>query len=391
MPTDQRAGVKPIAFVLDNGGKLGEPVTLKIRPEDIVANQPGRVAVHQTMGRTVQGWVDDFGSGLPSLTISGHTGWRTSAASGLDGAQAFEALNNLLMIEYPAAKQAAIDSGNDPAAVKLLFIDMLNNLSWSVAVTNFSLKRNKSHPLLYMYNIPIQAIEPNIDNPLTIVPFQGDIPAGVEAMSSVVSTIQSLSADVQTAAASAAAAAGDVLEPVASTVGDFLDTSTAIMNSVIDAVLAVENGVSSVANDAIAIASDIAQVGINISRTLAAVTGLPANIKASLMRVSSAYTEAFCILKNSLRQREVYSDYDGIYGASNCSSTTGGRAASAYADQNVFALIQPQVNQTAVSGSAYSAIQTINRGDPVLSPLSLDEISRNTALINSGIIVPNAA
>jgi hypothetical protein len=155
--------------VLQNGLGFGSPVTLKVRPEDLTRTEPSRVSVHQTLGRVVNGWADNFGEGLPSVTIAGTTGWRTSAASGEDGAQAFETLNRLVVHEYHEAKQAAIDSGMDPATVKLLFVDMLDGFTWNVAPMNFVLRRSKSRPLLFQYNIVLQAISTDIDNPLRIL------------------------------------------------------------------------------------------------------------------------------------------------------------------------------------------------------------------------------
>ena len=154
-PTSQRSGLRPISFVLDNGGSIGSPVILKVRPEDLTRNEPARATVNQTLGREVSGWVDHFGEGLPSVSISGHTGWRDVAGSGVDGARAFDQLNQLVAHDFPAAKQAAIDRGSDPADVKLLFVDMLDDFAWSVVPTTFTLRRNKSSPLLYRYNISL--------------------------------------------------------------------------------------------------------------------------------------------------------------------------------------------------------------------------------------------
>ena len=109
-PTDQRAGVRPISFLLDAGGSLSDPVMLKVRPEDLTRTEPSRITVHQTLGRDRSGWADNFGAGLPTVTIAGHTGWRDTG-TGEDGVKAFERLNTLVMQSYHAARQAAISVG----------------------------------------------------------------------------------------------------------------------------------------------------------------------------------------------------------------------------------------------------------------------------------------
>lgn len=387
MPTDQRAGVKPIAFVIDDNGVLSNPVTLKIRPEDLTRTEPNRVVINQSFGNGLIGWADDFGPGLPTLSISGHTGWRTSEASGLDGAQAFDELRALVKELYPSAVQNAIDTGNDPAKVRLLYLDLLNGSNWSVAVTGFNLRRNKDRPLLYMYSMQVTALDTEIDSPLVIVPFQGEIPAGLTAMQGVVDTLNELAGEVQSAVQTAVDAVGSVTEPVAEVAAQFAQTSADIMSAVVTTVSAVESGVSAAANDVIGIAADIAQVGMNVSRTVSAVANLPGEVRSTLAQVGAAYSEALCILNNSLRPREAYDDYSDLFGASNCSSTTGGSAASPYAGSNPFVAMQGAGNSVVVSSQARSSMITVGRGDPVLSPLSMDDLSRNMQAINEGVTV----
>jgi hypothetical protein len=386
-PTDQRAGVRPIAFLLQKMGGFSTPVTLKIRPEDLTRNEPSRVNVTQTLGREVQGWVDNFGEGLPSCTISGHTGWRTSAGSGEDGAEAFETLNSLVQHEYHRAKQDAIDAGMDPATVKLLFIDMLDNFTWSVTPTQFVLRRSKSRPLLYQYNIALQAVSTDIDNPLMVLPFSGSIFAGLGALGSVVGEIEGYADDINGWIAEAVAFKDRALSPIGATIATFTDMSARVFGAVNSVIVNGENAISGTANDLIGFASDIAKVGCNINRTVSAIAGIPDHIKASISAVGSAYSEAYCIFKNSLRPRETYQDFSGLYGASNCSSTTGGSPASIYAGVNAFELMQPERGPVMFTSSAQSSMTTLGNADPVLAPIDLREMNRHLNIINSGVTV----
>ncbi|MBB3017719.1 hypothetical protein FHR70_000759 [Microvirga lupini] len=386
-PTDQRAGIRPIAFVLNNGGSLGSPVSLKIRPEDLQRNEPSRIAVTQTLGRTTQGWADNFGAGLPSCTISGHTGWRKGGSSGEDGAEHFLTLHDTVMPAYHAAKQAAIEIGTDPASVKLLFVDMLDGFCWNVAPMSFTLRRSRNRPLLFQYNIALQAISTDIDNPLRILPFLGNIPAGLDALGGVLGRLWDFALSVQGWVSSALGFVDKALAPIAATVKTFVDISASVLGAVSTAVGAVRNGVSGVANRLIGIAGDMAQVGINVFRTISSISNLPAHLRAAISRVGAAYNEALCILRNSLRPRKTYQEYDGLYGASNCSSTTGGRSMSAYTNMNAFALMQEEKLPIELNSAALSSVSSVNRSDPVLAPIPLAEIGRHLDNINAGTVV----
>jgi hypothetical protein len=384
-PSDQRAGVRPIAFVLQNIGGFGKPVTLKIRPEDLTRNEPSRVTVHQTLGRKVTGWVDNFGEGLPSVTISGHTGWRAGPGASEDGAASFDKLNNLVLHEYHAAKQTAINAGLDPALVKLLFIDMLNDFVWNVTPTTFQLRRSKSRPLLRMYNISLQAIATDIDNPFMVLPFGGSLSAGLAAFGRVVSFLRSIAGQIASWVGTAVAFKDKLLAPVAGTVASFAAMSLQVFDAVTIATSAINNGVNSTANSLIYIASDLAAIGTNIFRTLSAIEGIPAHTQAAISRVASAYNEVLCIFSNSLKPAKVYEDYTGLFGASNCSSTTGGTGPSQYANRNAFELMQDERLPVTVSTTAQSSGRTISNSDPVLAPIDIGELGRLVGNVTEGV------
>lgn len=385
VPTDQRAGVRPIQFILDSGGgSFSDPVTLKVRPEDLTRTEPSRLTVHQTLGRGAQGWVDNFGEGLPTVTISGHTGWRAAGYNAQDGVQAFEHLNTLVAHAYHAAKQGAIDTGRDPGSVKLLFVDMLDNFAWSVAPTQFVLRRNKSRPLLMQYNISLQAVSTTIDSQPAIAPFFGSITSGLGALGKVINDLFGFANSIQGWVSSAVSGINGFIAPLASTVRNFAMMSTAVFSAVQTTVSSITNGVRGVANSAIGIARDLASVGVNVMRTISSIAGLPASIKSSLMRVAGAYNEVLCIFSNSLRPRKTYDNYEGLYGASNCSSTTGGRPGSVYLNENVFSMMQPTQSVIEMNTPAMASTAKLARTDPVMAPMPLAELDRHVANIVSG-------
>lgn len=385
-PTDQRAGVRPIAFAIDAGGILSQPVSLKVRPEDLTRTEPSRLTVHQTLGHGgTAGWVDNFGAGLPTLTISGHTGWRANGINGEDGAQAFETLNSLVSHEYHAWKQAAIDSGMDPASVKLLFIDMLDGFAWSVAPTSFVLRRSKSRPLLFQYNIGLQAVDTAIDSPFKLVPQLGGVTAGLESLTGAIAALEVATSSIKSLVESAVSYVDSGLLPIANVIKSYVAISLHVYRLVGSAVAAVQNGFTSVANRLIGIAGDLAKIGVNVFRTISAIANLPNDIKHKIMRVGSAFNEVSCILSNSLRPRKTYDNYDGMFGASNCSSTTGGRPDSPYANVNAFKLMQPTPDPLRLGTAAQSSSSILRASDPVLAPMLLQEVSRHLGNVVDGV------
>ncbi len=380
--TSQKAEVRPISFVLDNFGTLGAGITLPIRPEDLTRNEPQRASVHQTIGRNAQGWVDHFGEGLPSVTISGHTGWGYKPGIGKDGFESFEALNDMVAHQYPAKIQQAIDYGLDPANVKLLFVDTLDNFAWQVVPMQFNLRRSKSSPLLFRYNIVMQAVSTSIDGGLSqFIPDLGNATAGLNALDGVLRRIAGMVGDLQRKVYG-------FLRPIANTVMAYVNFAVNFLRKVQTVANGATGFIDSAAGFVIGIAKGISQVGREIFRTFAAITGVAIEAKSVFVRTAAAFNEVVCIFSNSLRPGTTYEDYTGLYGASNCSSTTGGRMPSAFTDSNVFALINPQAKSpVSLSGSAIASVNAINKADSVLYPLPSPEIERHLGVIMAGTAV----
>lgn len=375
-PTDQRPGVRPISFILSVGGQLRPPVTLPIRPEDLNRVESSRATVHQTLGRGPVGWVDNFGEALPSCTISGHTGWRYAQGIGRDGWGSFEDLNQLVQRDYHEEKQAAIDAGRDPAEVQLLFVDALDDFAWSVVPTQFVLRRSKSRPLLFQYQIALQAVSTEVEWPSVDIPVYGN--NGIRALNAATATIQANIADFVMPPYVAPATSGSMLSGLVA-------LSAKIFNAVASVVSNIKSVIDSVTLPLFNLASDLAQVGLNIFRTVTAIANLPADMYARAARIAAAYNEVACIFSNALKPRQRYEEYSPLYGASNCSSTTGGRSPSIYAGQNVFALMLPTGGAASVSSTALASVSAIKNADPVLSPMSWPEVVRNGDAIVQGV------
>jgi hypothetical protein len=112
----------------------GQSYVFSINPEEYTQEEPSRSTVTQTKGGA---WVDDFGGGLPVITIRGTTGFQ----KGL-GVQKFKELRDMIRKYY--------DDGSE-----LTFHNWTDDESWIVHPdpSGFRLLRNKTNPLLYMYEM----------------------------------------------------------------------------------------------------------------------------------------------------------------------------------------------------------------------------------------------
>lgn len=361
-PSSQKAEVRPISFVLDDQATGGPPasVDLVIRPEDLTRNDPSRLNVQQTLGGA---WADNFGPGVPTILISGHTGWRPTFASG-DGGERFQQLYDQVYVQWHERRAAAVQMGIDPDLVKLVFADALDDFSVVVAPMAFTLQRSRSRPLLYQYRINLTVLGDDVDGGGLFGAlgglFNADVleAAGLDSLTASINEITAAINDVH----------HWVDRTLVAPVRTFMQQTARLYGAVRGAVAAVDG----IAGSLISVAQMTAQAGINIFRSVAAVANLPSQIRARLMQVSGAYTNIFCVLRNALRQQIYYEDYSPIFGASNCSSTSGGRPISVLSGQNPFYSVVPTRAPLPVTltESAQSSLRTLAANDPVLTPMS---------------------
>lgn len=150
LPLSQTGAARPISFYLTIDGSQEPSVDLLVRPEDLQWTEPARTSVNQSLGGA---WVDNFGPGIPAITISGHTGWRPVGADmGWEGR--FDDLYQQVWKKY----HDAIAQLKDPTKVKLEFVDVLDRRAAVVTPNQFVLKRNRSRPLLKQYNISMTQV-----------------------------------------------------------------------------------------------------------------------------------------------------------------------------------------------------------------------------------------
>lgn len=154
-PTLQKELTIALVMISNMGGMI--EYYFDLRPEELTYTHPTRATVVQTLGGA---WVDDFGEGIVDIAMSGHTGWRANsvplpikAMPGDGMAKAFS-LRKLCFEDFHQLRMAAAQDGIDPdEAVQMYFVDTLNKAFFKVYPVSLQIRKHKSRPLLYQYQL----------------------------------------------------------------------------------------------------------------------------------------------------------------------------------------------------------------------------------------------
>lgn len=339
------------------------------------------MSTHQTLGSAdgPSGWIDSFGTGLQTINISGHTGWNRSAlsADGKDGEARFQELYDEIFLSWHRYRYEATKAGQNPDEVELIFIDNLDNFACVVAPGSFNLRRSKSRPLLMQYQIGMTALSQRLGAvALLNKPGQSVIKkAGLDSLTSSIKKLTDFLDGIKNWINT------NILGPVRS----FMVLTQKVLNLV----RSVYSSITGITESLINVARGIAQSGRNVFQALAGVTGLPGFVKSQMMLVASEFSNVFCLLRNSLKAPVYYPDYTGLYGASNCSSTSGGAPPSIYAGENPFYAVAPVVAPSVVvQPIAQSSMNYLSGMDPVLAPASASAMASHMGNIAGGVTIP---
>lgn len=374
-----------ISFAIDDGEGNVDILTLPIRPEDLTRTEPNRVSVVNSLDGA---WVDDFGRGLADLAISGHTGW--GQGNRPDGAYQFELLRDQFIHAWRTLRRNRIDRGLDPNDVRLIYIDALNGgYVADVVPTRFVLRRNKSQPLLMLYNISLTVVKEKAESPdpwlLEPIEPNDKASASLTSIKSSMSFLDGIKGK---------------LGGLTATLGAFGAQLTDMVNNVVGPAMAVAKDIIETANEARRtldaaekVAVDLAKQLTGTARTMfdaaASVASLPDYAKAQLMQIKGAYSNLSCVLSNgfedSLRRSISYSD---MYGSSNCSSTAGGSAASPFsvAGANAFESLAQASPRLLATAEAVAAMDGVKEYD-LTSDIDVDFFMRAAVQIQAGVTI----
>lgn len=382
-PQSQKADERPISFVLDDQTTRASPrisVDLTIRPEDLTRVDSSRLTTQQTLGGA---WVDNFGPGIPSLNISGHTGWRRrfGVDDERDGQERFKYLFENVFTRWHKLRNDAMKAGDNPDKVRLVFADALDQFAVVVAPVTFTLKRSKSRPLLCQYQIAMTVVSQDIDE-LSYLRFGKDITdkkaleeLGLDSLTASVNRLTEYMKNVQQF----------VDRSLVAPVRDFLGKTIKLYSAVRTAIRTADE----IAGSLVAVARMTAQAGMNIFRTIGAIANVPAMVRSRLMGLASEFSNIFCVLKNAVQQQKYLPDYNPLFGSSNCSSTNGGRPLSPLGDVNPFYLYAPSNRSlpVTVTSSGQAGLTTMAMTDVVLAPMSMASLSGALSQITGGLSV----
>lgn len=381
-PGSQKAAVCPISFVLEDGNDGARITrTLAIRPEDLSRTEPMRSSVVQTLGGA---FVDHFGQGLPTIQISGHTGWNRHTEGGPDGAERFRELHDTLLRDWLSRREQAVQRGQNPDNVRLIFADGLHRRVEVVTLLSFALRRNKSRPLLAQYSIQLTAL--NIPLEARSADVSGDLVARRAAMTDY--GLASLADSLAKLEAFAADVGASLEQNLRRPIAEFMGAAVAVVRAVLASMNSVLRAQASVIGPLLGIAGDIARAGLQLVNGLVAAMSFPAVLKARFMAVGAAFSNTFCLLRNALRRGLEWQDYSDLYGASNCSSVGGGRPLSPLAGQNPWESLYPARNApVTVTAPAAEALRQLAESDPVLAPLPTSSMLDAAGLAGRGVAV----
>ena len=379
-PPNQKADERPISFVLHNMATGSPPreKQLIIRPEDLTRTEPSRLMTHQTLGGA---WADNFGPGIPTVQISGTTGWRTSALNGLGE---FIDLHETIYTAWHTERALASEAGLDPNKVKLIFSDILDEFTWVVAPQTFVLRRNKSRPLLSQYQISMTWLSDDVAETM------GDLNAiKLSDAETAAAAMESLNASLVTIDSFTSTMSTDLdgfLGPAKFVFQELVRLTGSVLHYV-QSVLTSANGfVSKTAADLLNIAGNMSRAVANVINTYQSIVTFPQRVNAKMGHVAAAFNNVVCLIKNAFKKRTFLENYDSLYGSSNCSSTAGGKPVSIYATENPFPVYFPlESSGVVVSQSASASITRLANADPVLYPASSTALAADMTAINSGV------
>lgn len=380
----------PISFVLDDGVGGVTELALPIRPEDLTRTEPSRVAATNTLDGA---WLDSFGRGIAQIQINGHTGW--GGANRPDGVRKFTELRDNFIHRWHALRESQIVSGRSPDDARLFFADTLNNYCAVVAPQNFVLKRTKSNPLLLFYNLSLLVIDDKAVRSVNQADGSYDrlesarlarggalSPAGFASFSGSLSSISSISKSLNASIKTI----GQLGVAVKSATDSAMLPLLTVTNNIMGLTSQVNGVVDASAGVAMGVAGQVAKAGGALWGAVAAIESIPLNIKIKALQVRSAFENAVCILKNGAGMSGFAVDYSGFYGASHCSSTTGGRPLSPLRNVNGFEVFnQPTPAAFQLDARAIDALRSLGAADPISMPAA-SQLKQQADAIGSGVM-----
>lgn len=288
--------------------KKDQRFVFPVNPEEFSVSRNERVQVVQTLGEP---FIDEFGKGMPTLTVRGTTGWRIRPTiENIDGHEAFRRLHRNFIDGYFDQRQAKVGAGLNPDDVMLVVVNNVDDLSYKVVPQNFKLLRSRVKPLLYQYEITFGVLEDlNSIEASKKVEDLVSKPKSRNWLSALTERVTPLVNKLTVFAT-----------PVCTAVANFIDTSVGILEN-------AKAGVGDIANFIHGVSSSIELVLDATRDTQAFINDLPLEAILELNELTSVVGEFNCYLKNGLTESWL-PDFSGVCGVTDCATTHGIKSGS---------------------------------------------------------------
>lgn len=380
-PPRQKADVRPISFILHNQitGEFAM-MTLPIRPEDLSRTDVSRLTVHQTIGGA---WADNFGPGLPTVNISGTTGWGQGWR--LDGLQAFINLHELIFVEWHRMRADAVENAQDPELVKLIFDDGLDEFTWVVAPQTFVLKRNRHRPLLSQYQINLTYLSGDVADSMWLAA------EAMESLSSVssfgeLSQLDSILNDIDDFADTLVSGIDEIVGPVQDAIAGITTLTAKALTTVQSVLGSAMKVVDAVAVPAMVSAINLSRAAANVVWTTQSVVSFVPSISAKFSTVASALNNANVLLSTALKPKPFVPTYNTMFAAKPGTVSGGGMAVSprVTTSKPLGALLPVTAPPVTSTGAATVSLNNLVSLDPVLNTVPFDTVIADAQTVVDG-------
>ncbi|WP_075594803.1 hypothetical protein [Novacetimonas hansenii] len=373
---------RQISFLLTGGSGADVQFTFALRPEELSVTDPTRMTTNQTLGGA---WADVFGRGIRTITLTGNNGWRGGLLQ--SGEDMFLSLRQAVYDGWHQRRRLLLAAGQDPSAVELIFTDNLDGIHDVVVPRTFSLHRSRSRPLLMQYSIQLDVLR----DATTALSLSDEI---TDALSNPLRWLLA-----QTGLGNVVTMLGQFQDYLTQGL-NMLGAARGVLAQLVDTAIQLFQGVADIAGETEGIFTGQNSLLLEFSTqyALAATSGLealgadstlPMDDRIALMQAASTFADGACTMANGFNVNQTIPLITPLFGASMCSSTGGGDAASQFMLNNTSpfeSMLDPGTSILTVSSGAQAAISGL-RLDPLLLIGHSDDVISNFDAMGNGVQV----
>lgn len=325
--TGSKFGLRHFTFILRDGiNNNVYVVDLNVNPEDMSVENPFRVNAYNTLGGA---FVDVWGQGIRRVIIRGHTGWRTvRGANGQqqDGFDNVFALRDDICNLYFAIRDAASLSKSQSEiqdSLTLTLIDKLHETAYRVVPEHFKLLRNRTRPLLHMYEASFVIVDDDFTNDSTLSELSKE--DKTKQLWNGFGSLNTRFGNIGQQVKGIGGPFGKALNDLTSLGGGISKTFHTLLTAKND----FSNGVAAISNTALAVTQSVNKA-LGTIQSFADFSGIAADVKYMYADVKSSFNELACLIEQ-VKHAGLFT-YTGIVGSTGCSVALFGTPTSPLAN-----------------------------------------------------------